>query len=136
MSLGISISPASDVPIFRQVMQQIQRAVLMGRLEIGAQLPAVRTLAEELVLNPNTVARAYQELIREGLLESRPGIGVFVTARRQVFSREEEERRLHEAVEQLCREARLQDVPLSHVRRMIEDTWLSLQQKNPNQKKP
>jgi GntR family transcriptional regulator len=85
MSLGVSISPASDVPIFRQIVQQIHRAVAVGKLSIGEQLPAVRTLAEELVINPNTVARSYQELIREGILESRSGRGVFVSERRQVF---------------------------------------------------
>jgi len=136
MSLGISISPASDVPIFRQVMQHIQRGVFMGKLEVGVQLPTVRALAEELVINPNTVARAYQELIREGLLESRAGIGVFVTERRQVFSKEEQERRLKEVAEQLCYEARLQEATLPQVHRLIDDTWQSLQQKNPTKKKP
>jgi GntR family transcriptional regulator len=136
MSLGISISPASDVPIFRQVMHHIQRGVFMGKLEVGAQLPTVRALAEELVINPNTVARAYQELIREGLLESRAGIGVFVTERRQVFSQEEQARRLKEVAEQLCYEAKLQEATLPQVHRLIDDTWQSLQQKNPTKKKP
>ena len=87
MSLAFSISPASDVPIFRQILQQMHQAVAVGRLQVGEQLPAVRVLAEELVINPNTVARAYQELIREGSLESRSGRGVFVAERRQVFLR-------------------------------------------------
>lgn len=136
MSLSFSISPASDVPIFRQVMQQIQRAVSLGKLEVGAQLPAVRQLAEELVINPNTVARAYQELIREGVLESRVGVGVFVAERRQIFSDEEQQRRLRHVAEQLCHEALLLGVPLSKVRSLVSETWNSLQQQKSSEKKP
>src|SRR5690349_21760272 len=105
MSLSFSISPASDVPIFRQIMQQIHHAVARGKLKIGEQLPGVRTLAESLVINPNTVARAYQELIRDGVLESMPGRGVFISEKRQVFSDAEQNRRLETAAEQLCHEA-------------------------------
>ena len=54
---------------------------------MGDQLPSVRALAEELVVNPNTVARAYADLAREGLLESRAGRGVFITRKRKVYSR-------------------------------------------------
>ena len=134
MSLSFSISPASDVPIFRQVMQHIQRAVASGKLEVGAQLPAVRTLAEDLVINPNTVARAYQELIREGVVESRSGVGVFVTARRQVFSEEERLRRLRHSAEQLCHEAMLLEARLPEVNAIVKETWNSLQKKpNPEQ---
>lgn len=127
MSLALSISPASDVPIFRQVMQQIQRAVVVGKLEVGEQLPAVRALAETLVVNPNTVARSYQELIRDGVLESRAGRGVFVSEKRQVFSDAERGRRLRHSAEQFCHEAMLLDVGLPGVRGILEQTWNELQ---------
>jgi GntR family transcriptional regulator len=127
MSLGFSISPASDVPIFRQIMQQVQRAVALGRLKVGDQLPAVRVLAETLVINPNTAARAYQELIREGLLESRAGRGVFVAQWRKVFADGERNRRLQQAAEQLCHEAILLDFHLPEVRKRIEVTWPKMQ---------
>jgi GntR family transcriptional regulator len=129
MPLGFSISPASDVPIFRQIMHQIQRAVAARALRIGEQLPAVRSLAESLVINPNTVARAYQELIREGLLESRSGRGVFVAERRQVFSEAEQTRRLRHLAEQLCHEASLLGVPWAEVSSLLETTWKQLQPK-------
>jgi GntR family transcriptional regulator len=140
MSLAISLSPASDVPIFRQIMQQVHRAVAVGRLQVGEQLPAVRVLAEELVINPNTVARAYQELIREGVLESRSGRGVFVTARRQVFSVEERSRRLQHAAEQLCHEAILLGSELPEIRTILEAKWRQLQREthvieNPEERK-
>ena len=127
MSLTLSILPASDVPIFRQIMHQIQRAVAGRTLEVGEQLPAVRSLAETLVVNPNTVARAYQELIREGLLESRTGRGVFVAERRQVFSQAEQHRRLRQLAEQLCHEAALLGTPWTELKELVKTTWRELQ---------
>ena len=127
MPLALSISPASDVPIFRQIAQQVHRAVALGQVRVGEQLPAVRTLAEMLVINPNTVARSYQELIRDGVLESRSGRGVFVSERRQVFSEAERLRRLQHAAEQLCHEAVMLDSGLPEVREILERKWKELQ---------
>src|SRR5580693_2330715 len=127
MPLAFSISPASDVPLFRQITQQVQRAVALGRLKVGDQVPAVRVLAEMLVINPNTVARAYQELIRDGVLESRSGRGVFVSKRRQVFADAERQRRLQQAAEQLCHEAILLDFKVQEVRKVLDATWPQLQ---------
>ncbi len=80
-----------------------------------------------LVLNPNTVARSYQELIREGLLKSQSGRGVFVAERRDVYSAEEQMRRLRHAAEQLCHEAILLGTPLPQVREILEAQWKELQ---------
>ena len=129
MSPGFSISPASDVPIFRQIMHQIQRSVAARAMRVGEQLPPVRTLAETLVVNPNTVARAYHELIREGLLESRSGRGVFVAERRQVFSDAEQTRRLRHLAEQLCHEAMLLSSTWAELKALLEATWKELQRK-------
>ncbi len=126
MSLAVSLSPASDIPIFRQIVQQVHRGVSVGRLSVGEQLPAVRALAEELVINPNTVARAYQELIREGVLESRSGRGVFVTERRKIFSTEERARRLQHAAEQFCHEAILLGSEIPELRTILEAKWKQL----------
>ena len=71
MALVFSLVGASDIPIYRQIIQHIRRAIAQEQLKLGEQLPAVRTLAESLVVNPNTVARAYQELIRDGLLTAK-----------------------------------------------------------------
>jgi len=123
MSLIFSVSPASDIPIYRQIVQHVQRAMARGHVKPGEQLPAVRSLAEDLVVNPNTVARAYQELIREGLAESRSGIGVFISERRQVFSREEQVRRLGQGIDQLIHEAILLDFSLPEIRAALEKRW-------------
>jgi GntR family transcriptional regulator len=136
MSLVFSLSPASDIPIYRQITQHIRRAVVQGHLELGEQLPAVRVLAEALVVNPNTVARAYQELIRDGLLESRSGVGVFVAERmRQLFSQDERERRLDHAIEQLLHEGVLLDFSLPELRAALETQWKTLQTQLPTRRK-
>jgi|SRR5881275_123260 len=71
-------NPSSGVPIYLQVMEQVKHAVETGALRPGEQLPGIRPLAEELVINPNTVAKAYRELEHEGVIELRHGAGAFV----------------------------------------------------------
>src|ERR671936_760610 len=73
-------SPSSGVPIYLQLMQQIRHGIETGALRPGDQLPGIRPLAEELVINPNTVAKAYRELEHEGIIELRHGAGAFVSA--------------------------------------------------------
>src|SRR5262245_43852837 len=73
-------NPSSGVPIYLQLMEQVKHAVETGALRPGEQLPAIRSLAEELVMNPNTVAKAYRELDHEGVIELRHGAGAFVSA--------------------------------------------------------
>jgi len=72
-------NPSSGVPIYLQLMQQVRHAVETGALRPGEQLPSIRPLAEELVINPNTVAKAYRELEHEGVIELRQGAGAFVS---------------------------------------------------------
>src|SRR5436190_15409817 len=72
------IEPVSRTPIYRQLVAQIREAVARGRLKPEERLPSVRDLSRQLVINPNTVARVYTELEREGILNTRPGLGVFV----------------------------------------------------------
>jgi GntR family transcriptional regulator len=72
-------NPSSGVPIYLQLMEQVKHAVETGALRPGEQLPGIRPLAEELVINPNTVAKAYRELEHDGVLELRHGAGAFVT---------------------------------------------------------
>jgi GntR family transcriptional regulator len=79
MTLWIQISPGSDKPIYIQIVEQISEAIAKGELSSGDRLPAVRKLAGELVVNPNTVARAYSILEQSGLLTTKTGSGTFVT---------------------------------------------------------
>lgn len=73
-------SPASGVPIYLQLMEQVKHAIEIGALRPGEQLPGYRPLAEELVINVNTVAKAYRELEHEGVIELRHGAGAFVSS--------------------------------------------------------
>ena len=104
MSLTLSIQTGSTVAIYRQIVDQVCAAALTGRLREDEPLPSVRGLAEQLVINPNTVSRAYSELVREGVIESRPGRGMFVSRRRQIYSAPERARRMEQAVTSLVSE--------------------------------
>jgi GntR family transcriptional regulator len=73
-------NPASGVPIYLQLMEQVKHSIATGALRPGEQLPGIRPLAEQLVINPNTVAKAYRELEHEGVIELRQGAGAFVSA--------------------------------------------------------
>ncbi|HYS52368.1 MAG TPA: GntR family transcriptional regulator [Thermoanaerobaculia bacterium] len=72
-------NPSLGVPIYLQLMEQVKHAIETGALRPGDQLPGIRPLAEELVMNPNTVAKAYRDLEREGVIELRQGAGAFVS---------------------------------------------------------
>ena len=74
-------NPSLGVPIYLQLMEQVKHAIETGALRAGEQLPGIRPLAEELVINLNTVAKAYRELEHEGVVELRQGAGAFVVRR-------------------------------------------------------
>src|SRR6478672_937923 len=73
------LNHSSGRPIYLQLMDQIKHAIETGALRPGDQLPAIRTLGEELVINPNTVIRAYRDLQHEGVIELRHGSGAFIS---------------------------------------------------------
>jgi GntR family transcriptional regulator len=103
--MGLHISTASRAPIYQQLAQQIREAIARGELQPEANLPSVRQLSRELVVNPNTVARAYTELEREGLLVSRPGRGIYVAQPRNDLTRSARDRRLTEQLDRWLTEA-------------------------------
>ena len=77
--MRIHISPNDGVPIYQQIVNQVKYLLASGRLSAGEELPPIRVLAEKLVVNPNTVARAYRELETAGLVEKRRTAGTFVS---------------------------------------------------------
>jgi GntR family transcriptional regulator len=77
------LNPSAGQPLYQQVIQQIRHAIETGALRRGDVLPGIRTLAEELVVSPNTIAKAYSELEHEGLLEMRQGSGAFICVNRR-----------------------------------------------------
>ena len=78
MATIFTVDPRSGVPIYLQLIEQVKRGVALGTLATGEQLPTVKALALELTVNPNTVARAYRDLERDGVIETSPGRGSFV----------------------------------------------------------
>ena len=74
------VNPSSGIPLYLQLMEQVKHAVETGALREGDRLPAIRKVAEDLVMNPNTVVRAYRELEHEGVLELKHGSGAFIRA--------------------------------------------------------
>jgi GntR family transcriptional regulator len=95
----------SRTPIYRQLIEQVRSAVARGRLEPGERLPSVRQLSRELVVNPNTIARAYTELEREGTLITQQGRGVFVAEPRSDLTKRARQKQLEERLEQLIVDA-------------------------------
>ncbi|TWT93860.1 GntR family transcriptional regulator [Stieleria varia] len=103
--LQIQVITGSKVPIYRQVVDQIRSAIGSGAVAIGQPLPSVRSLAGELVVNPNTIAKAYAALVADGVVESQQGRGYFVAQRREIYTKAERTRRLDEAVGPMVAEA-------------------------------
>jgi GntR family transcriptional regulator len=113
--LFLSVSPADPRSITRQITDGIRMAIASGKLPVGAQLPSVRGLAQQLTINPKTVAKAYDELANEGWLLARQGLGLFVAAPRQRLSDSERKRRLALALETFSAEVIGLDYPLDHI---------------------
>src|SRR3954453_3227566 len=97
--MEFQIDATTRVPIYRQLMDQIRESVARGRLKPGSRLPSVRVLSRELVVNPNTIARVYSELERDGILNTRPGLGVFVAEAQPELSVAARRQRLAEIID-------------------------------------
>lgn len=117
----IDVDPTSNVPIYLQIVEAVQRLVATGQLRPGDQLPTVRQLAVDLRVNPNTVARAYLELDRKGVISSQQGRGTYVTRQPDAAAlAQHREERLRAMVSHFLLEALSQGYTLSDVRTMIE----------------
>ena len=103
--MNIHISTKSGVPIYLQIINQIKYLAASGRLAAGDELPPIRTLAEQLIINPNTVARAYRDLEAAGMVESRIGSGTRVTDGASPLARRERTKILCEHIDALLAEA-------------------------------
>ncbi len=92
----LSLDPHSGVPVYRQIIDQVQGGMASGTLTAGNQLPTVRQLAVDLAINPNTVLRAYRELELGGLLETQQGTGTFITQKKIEHDQAERARQLNQ----------------------------------------
>ena len=125
--MQIHIQAQGGVPIYVQVMQQIKYLVASGRLQPGDELPSIRTLAEQLIVNPNTIARAYRELETAGVVEKRRTAGTFVAEAGSPLARKERLRLLIQRVDQLLVEAFQMGFALDEVLKLVEQSELNSQ---------
>ena len=105
MVLWTEVDPQSGVPIYVQLVEGVRHALEVGTLRPGERLPTVRKLAGELTIAPNTVVKAYDELRRMGLIESRPGVGTVVVGNLEEAVREHRVEGLYERLGVLVRDA-------------------------------
>jgi len=91
---GFRLDQHSGVPVYRQLIDQVQAAIAMGALSVGDQLPTVRRVAVDLAINPNTVVRAYREMEVRGILDTQQGTGTFVAEVQRKQSKDERHRQL------------------------------------------
>lgn len=101
----LTIHTAMGIPIYLQVVQQVRHRVATGALVPGERLPSVREIAEQLRVNPNTIAKAFSELERQGIVETRRGSGTFVAESGTTLSRAERRRLIREACDRTATEA-------------------------------
>jgi GntR family transcriptional regulator len=115
-----TLNPSSGQPLYVQLMQQIRHAIETGVLQSGDSLPGVRTLAQQLVISPNTVVKAYSELQHEGLLELRHGSGAYVTERRRKKLRADRLRQAKERVRALVEKLQREGLSEEEIQRLVE----------------
>jgi GntR family transcriptional regulator len=113
-------NPSLGIPIYVQLKEQILHAIETAALAPGAQLPGIRSLAESLVINPNTVIRVYHELEEEGAVEVRHGLGAFVANRRGSKSRINNMMIARDLFEELVDRLRELNLAESEMRRLFE----------------
>jgi GntR family transcriptional regulator len=119
--LMLQIVTGDPRPIARQITDGVKRQIAGGELQTGDALPSVRGLAQQLSINPNTVAKAYAELTAEGWLHARAGLGLFVAEQRQRLSDAERERRLDEAVDRFVGDVIGLDYPADAILDRVAD---------------
>jgi GntR family transcriptional regulator len=104
-AFAFRLDTRSGVPVYRQLIDQVQGAIAAGALGPGDQLPTVRQVAVELAINPNTVLRAYREMEIRGILDTQQGTGTFIADRQAEPSKEERERQLRQLVSEFVSRA-------------------------------
>jgi GntR family transcriptional regulator len=118
--MKIYISANDGVPIYHQIVTQVKHLVAAGRLKPGQELPPIRTLAQQLLVNPNTVARAYRELEAAGIVSSRRGAGTHVSDEGSPLARKERIKILNDRIDALLAEAAQLEVNFEQLTDLIE----------------
>ena len=120
-AVQLHISPHDGVPIYLQIVNQVKYLVASGRLAPGEELPPIRTLAEQLLINPNTVARAYRELELAGIVMKRRTAGTYVSQSASPLARKQRLKIVTERVDALLAEARQMNIDLDALLELIQE---------------
>jgi GntR family transcriptional regulator len=115
------LDPGSGVPVYRQLIDQIQAGIATSALPVGTQLPTVRQVAVDLAINPNTVMRAYRELEIRGVLDTQQGTGTFIAAQQNEPNGDERGRRLNQLVDEFVAKAGAGGFSLEEVLTELKD---------------
>lgn len=125
--MQIHISTSDGVPIYVQVVNQIKFLIASGRLSAGEELPPIRVLAAQLLINPNTVARAYRELETAGIVEKRRTSGTYVSEQGSPLAKRERIKILSERIDALLAEASHMGISLDEVLKLVEQRHIVIQ---------
>jgi GntR family transcriptional regulator len=117
----IRIDGTIHTPIYEQIFNQVVFAVALGTIKPGEQLPSVRQLATDLIINPNTVARAYRELERENIISSQKGVGLFVSQAASRICSDERTRIVKKALRGSLSEAAASGIDRDKIKEMIDE---------------
>jgi GntR family transcriptional regulator len=123
----IHISSSDGVAIYQQIVNQVKYLVASGRLTPGEELPAIRVLAQRLLVNPSTVARAYRELEAAGIVEKRRTAGTYVSDQGSPLARRERMKILSERIDALVAESRQMNIALEDVIKLLEQRNAAMQ---------
>jgi GntR family transcriptional regulator len=115
------VHPKSPVPIFEQIVANVIFSVAADGLAPGSLIPSVRDLAQRLLVHPNTVARAYQELERRGVISARRGVGMEVTGDAPRICRDQRQEIVRQQIRDALRAAVSSALPADAIRRLVED---------------
>jgi len=117
----IHVDPSDGIAIFQQIVQQVKYKIACGAVEPGEQLPSVRQLAAKLRINPNTVAKAYTELEREGIISTRRGMGCYVADKPVIIEKEERLKIIGALLDRALMEAYHLDIPSREVEQLFQE---------------
>jgi GntR family transcriptional regulator len=125
--MQLHLSPRDGLPLYRQIVNQVKYLVAAGRLRPGEELPPIRVLAEQLVVNPNTVARAYLDLETAGVVVKKHGSGTYVSDQGSPLKRAERSKLLTARSDALLAEARHLDLDLEELLELIRQRYRVMQ---------
>lgn len=118
------MDPESGFPIYRQIIQQIEYAILSGRMKPGDKLPTIRSLAIELRINPNTIVKAYGELEIRGILITQVGSGTYISDKKPIQEVDGRNRKIQEVISRFVQEMQNLGVEKEGIKKQIENYFV------------